>query len=205
MHARAFLFETNKQTDHKGNTMRFFSKPILLAGLCAAIFAAPAANALDLTPDGMAVEVGSAKTDLSVTRVSAIWNWNKSWFDSNGTSLSGYFDGNIAWWNARDWNNHGGTKNLGVIGFTPVFRFMRNDKKGAYVEGGIGLSLFSKVYNNDKNNTGTAFQFADHIGVGYVFDNKFDLGLRLQHYSNAGISSNNDGEEVVMLRAAYRW
>ncbi|MDR0997307.1 MAG: acyloxyacyl hydrolase [Zoogloeaceae bacterium] len=186
--------------------MRLFSRSALLGGLSALmIAAAPAANAFDLTPDGMAVEVGSAQTNLTVTRLSAQWDWNKSWFDSNGTSLSGYFDANIAWWNARDWHHEGDTQNLGVIGFTPVFRFMRTDKKGPYIEGGIGVALFSKVYNNDSNKTGTAFQFADHIGIGYVFDNNFDLGLRLQHYSNAGISSDNDGEELLMLRAAYRW
>ena len=51
----------------------------------------------------------------------------------------------------------------------------------------------------------TAFEFADHIGVGYVFNNNFDLGLRLQHYSNAGIKKPNSGENFVVLRGAYRF
>ena len=51
----------------------------------------------------------------------------------------------------------------------------------------------------------TAFEFADHIGLGYVFNNKFDLGLRVQHYSNAGIKKPNNGENFVVLRGAYRF
>ena len=53
---------------------------------------------------------------------------------------------------------------------------------------------------------GTSFEFADHIGVGYVFSNNFDLGLRVQHYSNAGISKPSHGREnFIVLRGAYRF
>ena len=92
-----------------------------------------------------------------------------------------------------------------MIGSTPVFRWENDNKKGIYVEGGIGASLFSKTYNNNGNRMSTAFEFADHIGIGYVFNNNFDLGLRLQHYSNAGIKKPNNGENFVVVRGAYRF
>lgn len=162
-------------------------------------------QAADLKPDSASLEVGFGENDLMVTRVGVQWDWNQNWFNSNGTSLDGYFDLNAAWWHASDWKGKDEDKELAVIGFAPVFRFMKTDKKGPYIEAGIGVSFFSKVYNNSGNNMGTSFQFADHIGVGYVFDSKLDLGLRFQHYSNAGISGDNDGENLLLLRAAYRW
>ena len=162
-------------------------------------------SAIDLTPDSVSLEVGIGENDLVVTRAALQWDWNRHWFNSNGTSLDGYFDLNMAWWRATDWRGNNENKNLGVIGFTPVFRFMKTDKKGPYIEAGVGISFFSTPYNNADNNMGISFQFADHIGVGYVFRNNLDLGLRLQHYSNLGISRHNDGENLLFIRAAYRW
>ncbi len=162
-------------------------------------------HAVDLTPDSTSIEIGMGEDDLMVTRIGAQWDWNQNWFNSNGTSLDGYFDLNAAWWHASDWKGKDEDKELAVVGLTPVFRFMKTDKKGPYVEGGIGFAFFSKPYNNAGNNMGISFQFTEHVGVGYVFDNNLDLGLRLQHYSNAGISDHNSGENLLMLRAAYRF
>jgi len=162
-------------------------------------------HAVDLTPDSASLEVGIGKKDLVVTRTAVQWDWNQHWFNLYGASLDGYFDLNAAWWRASDWRRNGENKNLGVIGFTPVFRFMEIDKKGPYIEAGIGVSLFSTVYKNTGKNMGILFQFADHVGVGYVFDNDFDLGVRLQHYSNASLSNHNSGENLLLLRTAYRF
>ena len=119
--------------------------------------------------------------------------------------MNGYWDLNLGWWHGTRYNDEHETQNIGVIGITPVFRWENASKKGAYVEAGIGASLFSENYNNNGNKMGTSFEFADHIGVGYVFRNNFDLGLRVQHYSNAGISKPNDGENFIVLRGAYRF
>ncbi|MDR1310609.1 MAG: acyloxyacyl hydrolase [Burkholderiaceae bacterium] len=157
------------------------------------------------TPDGASFEVGMAKDDLYIGRVALQWDWDKKWFQSNGTHLNGYWDLNLGWWHLQDYERKGDSKEVGVIGLTPVFRFEKDNKKGPYIEAGIGISFFSKVYNNSGERMGTSFEFADHIGVGYVFDNKFDLGLRIQHYSNAGISDHNGGENLILIRGAYRW
>lgn len=176
----------------------------LLASL-SLMAAVSTAQAEGLKPDSMALEVGVGENDLTVTRISAQWDWNQNWFNSNGTSLDGYWDLNAAWWHATDWKKKDEDKELAVIGLTPVFRFMSTDKKGFYIEGGIGAAFFSKVYNNSGNNMGISFQFTEHVGVGYVFNNNLDLGVRAQHYSNAGLNSHNSGENLLMLRAAYRF
>jgi hypothetical protein len=55
------------------------------------------------------------------------------------------------------------------------------------------------------NGLSTHFQFGDHIGLGYVFSDAFELGLRLQHFSNGGYQEPNDGVNFVVLRARYRF
>ncbi|MDR0934059.1 MAG: acyloxyacyl hydrolase [Burkholderiaceae bacterium] len=186
--------------------MNFLKRSFIAVVAGLAFFAVQGtSHAVDLKPDSASLEVGMGEDDLFVTRAAVQWDWNQNWFNSNGTSLDGYFDFNVAWWHASDWNSKDDDREIGVIGFTPVFRFMKTNKKGPYIEAGIGVSYFTKVYNNAGNNMGVHFQFADHVGVGYVFDNNLDLGVRLQHYSNAGLSDHNSGENLVFVRAAYRW
>jgi len=65
--------------------------------------------------------------------------------------------------------------------------------------------VLSKTYNSNDDGLSTAFQFGDHIAVGYVFDNKWEVALKAQHYSNGGIKKPNSGVDVIMLKAAYRY
>ena len=71
-------------------------------------------------------------------------------------------------------------------------------------EAGVGVSLLSSLYKNRDKELSTAFQFADHVGVGYTTA-KWDFGLKLQHYSNASIKRPNGGANWVIAKAAYRF
>lgn len=51
----------------------------------------------------------------------------------------------------------------------------------------------------EDNNIGQAFQFEDRLGFGLRFTGGHEVGIRAIHYSNAGISSNNDGIESYSL------
>ena len=161
--------------------------------------------AADTLADSAAVEIG-AGSKAQMIRFSAQNNWERSWFESNGSHLSGYWDANLAQWRANAFQNvNRQHQNITVINLTPVFRFERTDKKGWYGEGGIGVSLFSELYDNDSNRLSTHFQFADHIGAGYVFDNKWELGAKIQHYSNGGYKKPNSGVNWFAVKAAYHF
>jgi len=97
----------------------------------------------------------------------------------------------------------GATQNIGDIGITPVLRWQSDDKHGLYAEAGIGAHLLSEVYNNNGRAFSTSFQFGDHIGVGYVFNNKLDIALKVQHFSNGGIKHPNSGVNFAVLKAGY--
>lgn len=154
--------------------------------------------------DSASLEVGTGNK-TTVTRAALQWDWQSKWWQSNGTHIGGYWDLSAANWHSTRYNGIDSTQNLIDIGITPVFRFQRDSKTGPYLEGGIGLHVTNKLYNSNGKNFSTAFQFGDHISVGYVFDNGLDLGLRIQHLSNGDIKQPNSGVNYMLIRAAYRF
>ena len=48
----------------------------------------------------------------------------------------------------------------------------------------------------------TAFQFGDHLGVGYVFPNRVVASFKLQHDANASIKRPNSGANFLMFKVA---
>jgi hypothetical protein len=155
--------------------------------------------------DSAAVEFG-AGTKVQMIRFSAQKNWQSSWLERNGSHISGYWDANLAQWRGNAYQDVDGQhQNITVVNLTPVFRYERADKKGWYAEGGIGVSWFSELYDNDSNRLSTHFQFGDHLGAGYVFDNKWEIGAKLQHYSNGGYKKPNSGVNWFIVKAAYHF
>jgi hypothetical protein len=176
-----------------------------LAGLAIALLAGRASAADNGWIDSASVEFGSG-SKVRIGRLAVQKNWDAQWFASNGRHLSGYWDLSAAYWRGTAYRNVDGQhQNLAVVGITPVLRYQRDDKLGWYAEGGIGANLFSELYNNSDNRLSTAFQFGDHIGIGYVTANKWDLGLKFQHYSNAGIKRPNSGVNLLVASARYQF
>ncbi|NML61356.1 acyloxyacyl hydrolase [Massilia sp. RP-1-19] len=174
---------------------------ISLATLVAAIVSSPA-TASDTMFDSASLEFGTT-SKARMVRLGAQSQWDKRWFVSNGTHLSGYWDLSLAQWRGTAYRNvPGENQNITNLGFTPVFRFQADNKLGWYAEGGIGLNLLSKRYDNDGSELSTHFQFGDHVGAGYVFANRWDLGLKVQHFSNGGYKKPNDGVNFLVLKAA---
>jgi hypothetical protein len=177
-------------------------KVVFALAVMSAMHAGCAADAL---VDSTALEIG-AGSKVQMIRASVQKNWQSRWFESNGTHLSGYWDTNLAQWHGNAYKDVDGQhQSITVINLTPVFRFERTDKKGWYAEGGIGVSWFSELYDNDSNRLSTHFQFGDHIGAGYVFDNRWEFGAKIQHYSNGGYKHPNSGVNWLVVKAAYHF
>lgn len=155
--------------------------------------------------DSASIEFGTGnKTKLA--RVGMQWEWEKKWWQSNGSHIGGYWDLTLARWHGTQFKNiPGDTQNITDIGITPVFRFQRDDQKGPYLEAGIGAHYLSDLYNNNGRRLSTRFEFGDHLGVGYVFQNNLDLTLKFQHFSNGGIKQPNNGVNFAILGARYKF
>lgn len=157
------------------------------------------------TIDGLSLEYGAGdKTNL--LRVAVQSNWDAKWFARNGKHLGGYWDVSFATWRMNKFKGvQGRTETLTDIGFTPVFRWQNDNLRGLYFEGGIGFNRLSKLYDNDGARLSTLFQFGDHIGVGYVFENNWEIGAKIQHFSNGGYRKPNHGVNFLELKAAYKF
>lgn len=172
-------------------------KPLIAA--CALFCTQSAAYAVDST----SFEFGTGN-QTKMVRFGAQWNWNKQWWQSNGSHIGGYWDLTLAHWQGDRYRDVAdATQNITAIGITPVFRFQNDNLKGFYAEAGIGAHLLSELYDNNGRKLSTAFQFGDHLGIGYVFQNNLDLGIKLQHFSNGSIKKPNHGVNFVVVRAAY--
>ncbi|WP_243656639.1 acyloxyacyl hydrolase [Paucimonas lemoignei] len=169
----------------------------------AIVLAASALHIPAFAVDSVSVEYGTGN-HTDVYRVGAQWNWGKQWWQSNGTHIGGYWDLNLGQWRGNRYQNiPGNHQNITVAGITPVFRFQKDNLQGWYGELGIGANLLSGYYDVGGRRFSTRFQFGDHIGIGYVFSNKVDVGLRYQHFSNASIDSPNPGVNYTVLRVSY--
>lgn len=152
--------------------------------------------------DSAALEVG-AGARVQMVRASVQKSWSRPMWQSNGTHIAGHWDYSIAHWRGTAYRNvRGDHQNLTDIGVTPTFRFQRDSAQGWYLEGAIGVHLLSELYNNDGNRLSTAFQFGDHVGVGYVFPSGWDAAVKVQHFSNGSIKRPNSGANFLVLRVA---
>jgi hypothetical protein len=180
-------------------------KTSAILGLAAALLAGHASAADKGLVDSASVDFGSG-TKVRMLRLGVQKNWDAQWLASNGRHLGGYWDLSAAYWRGNAYRGVPGQhQNLAVVGITPVLRYESDDKLGWYAEGGIGANLFSELYDNNKRKLSTAFEFGDHIGIGYVTANKWDLGLKFQHYSNGSIKEPNSGVNFLVASARYQF
>lgn len=153
--------------------------------------------------DSASLEFGTGDKTKMV-RLGVQWKWDKQWWRSNGMHIGGYWDLTFSQWHGNQFRNvPGNTQNLSTIGITPVFRLQSDTLKGFYAEAGIGAHLLSELYDNNDQQLSTKFQFGDHIGVGYIFQNNADISLKIQHFSNGSIKKPNDGVNFAIVRVSY--
>jgi lipid A 3-O-deacylase len=172
-----------------------------LAALAAMLTTIPGLAA-GIDVDRISIEAGGG-AKVQMVRAGMEWDLDKRWFKSEERHLGMFLDLNLAQWRGNAYRNVPGVhQNLTVIGFTPTFRYQRNEKKGLFAEFGLGYHLLSHLYNNDDNRLSTAFQFGDHLGVGYIFDNGWEATVKAQHYSNGSIKQPNSGVNFVVVKLA---
>lgn len=173
---------------------------LLSAALALCLFGSVPARGID----GVAFEIGRGG-DVGMWRAGAQCDWNKRWFQSGNWHLGGYWDVALGYWH-RDDVRTGERDEIFEVGLTPVFRIQPNALVGPYVEAAIGFHLLSHTSIGDRR-LSTAFQFGDHLGLGYRFGvtGRYDLGYRFQHLSNAGMKQPNSGINFHQIRLQYRF
>lgn len=184
-----------------GRVINMMKKMIFLPAACLLSLTAPS---LVHAVDGFSVEVGRGSDSTDLLRVNAQWNWDRKWFEGGDWHLGGYWEASLGRWAGKG----DGSRTLSEVAITPVFRLMRNGKRGGpYLEGGIGAHLNSAKRINRDREFGSHFNFGTHVGAGVLLGDQgqYDLGYRLQHLSNASTASPNDGINFHQIQLRYNY
>ena len=181
---------------------RFPVRPVALLLAAAALCSQPAAQARD----GVALEAGYGQ-HVDLVRASFTRDWNQPLATGEAWLLGAYWDLTVGHWHPH--YAGGGNHDVNDIGLTPVLRITERQRSAIapYAEAGIGAHLISEHHLYDGRDMSTNFQFGDHIGAGVSFGDQYawDLGVRVQHLSNAGIKNPNPGINFLQVRAAYHF
>ena len=176
-----------------------FTSSLLATTLLNPAFAQPVQNS---TPS-LYLQYGSAEHQTDTWTLGATLPWN-NWSYSLGSGLvTGYWD---VWGSRWSGDYQGSSRSTWVVGAKPTLRWRPAQGLSPwFVDAGIGVSYATnRRYLTDHTDFSTRFNFASHIGVGYLFGEqlKNEISLRLEHHSNAGIKQPNPGENFLQLRYA---
>ena len=173
--------------------------PATLLTLAIAGSAAPAIAA-DLAPSTVFAQAGIGDQGTNAYTVGASWDlpWRHE-FESG--SLSAYAEAALGRWHTDGRND--ATAWPTQISLTPTFRLHPARAPDWFVEAGVGANYIVPLFESGHKRFSTEFNFGDHVGIGHDFGHS-EVALRVEHFSNAGISHPNPGENFGQLRYAYR-
>jgi lipid A 3-O-deacylase len=160
----------------------------------------------DLIPSTAFVQAGIGDQSTRAYIGGFTWDWNWRHHYGFGT-LSGYFDADFGRW-TTDRNGVKGYAWMTQVGLTPVLRFRPTGAAADwFAEIGVGPNYILPLYRSGSKRFSSEFNFGDHVAIGRDFGGRdqHELALRAEHFSNAGISHPNPGENFVQLRYSYRF
>ena len=151
---------------------------------------------------GASIQVGYGVEHTQVAQASLRWDWNKYWSLSERWNASGYWEAGLGYMRSDGVGEH----NIWDVGFTPVFR-LRPGISRFYLEGGIGARYLSDNCLTNCRQLGSKLLFSDILGFGWNLGEKdrYELGYRFQHYSNAYLADPNDGVNLHMIRLGFNY
>jgi hypothetical protein len=172
--------------------------------LCATLFLLPVSSALaaPYVQLGVATDVTH---HINKTEINVGWDTGYKWGNPDGWLLN--LDAELA---LARWNPTRGERQRGIteFGVSPIFRL---EKRGGsvvpFIEASVGVRLLSHRSPTEDHDMGSAFQFADMLGIGVKLGkaDQFALGYRFQHISNAGLERPNPGVNFNTIYLRYQF
>jgi len=149
------------------------------------------------TAISFSIDVGESKYGKEIYRFGLQKSLDR-WFARKKITLAGYIESSINVW-------EGSTDTVFAVAISPVFRttLFSVGQHQINLEAGIGVALISKIKIDDRD-LSSSFQFEDRIGFQYKTNN-MDIHIRYMHYSNAGLSQPNNGIDIYIIGAIFKW
>lgn len=73
-----------------------------------------------------------------------------------------------------------------------------------YLKGGVGVAYIENLKFGRKR-TGSHWQFAVNMGVGYEINDKWNMELKWRHYSNGNTANPNPGRDFIYIDVGYKF
>jgi lipid A 3-O-deacylase len=193
-------FGSVQMNSKKGSRRRYTA----VAG-AAAVLVLSAASAARADSLGVQVAGGVAEHKVYKADLGLVWDPGINWWGIGGWHFALIGEAHVAYWHSSEGTSRNGVFEFGV---TPVVRFIK--ATGAvrpYIEAGAGIRGLSKHTINASYNLSSAFQFTEVVGIGAQFGRhqQYEVGLRFQHISNAGIKEPNPGINFSQLYLQYNF
>jgi len=151
---------------------------------------------------GSSIQLGYGVEQTHAAQVNLRWDWNRYWSLSEQWNASGFWEAGLGFMQS----DGVGARDNWDVGFTPVFR-LRPGISRFYLEGGIGARYLTHDRLNDSRQLGSKLLFNNILGLGWNLGEKdrYELGYRFQHYSNAHLTDPNDGANLHMIRLGFNY
>ena len=173
---------------------------------CAGVVASAPVLAAGWQPDSGFLQFGATENDTRAFTAGFGWDWPRTrpWW---GGELGGYWEVALSHWSTP---GPSGRQSAVVtqFGVKPALRWRPSGGASPwFVEGGIGFTVMTPVYENKDKRFSTAFNFADHVALGRSFGpaREHEVALRFEHFSNGGLRKPNPGENFYQLRYTRRF
>ena len=156
-------------------------------------------------PDAIFSQVGAGDA-TDAWSVGGQWHWRRGWVVRESLVLRGRWEFAFGRWRS-DLDEGGDQTWVSQLSVVPTLRLSKPSGGGWYAELGSGPSLVMPVFHSRDREFSTEFNFQSHLAVGYVLGERgeHDFGLRIEHFSNAGIRDPNPGMNFGSLRYTYRF
>jgi hypothetical protein len=163
-----------------------------------------------LTAPADAATIGMvAGSGDGVSRIAATLRTRDLWRREGGSraAYSLAAEWGLSYWKAEDPGRFATSIIDGSVTSVLAATFTASRDLLCYLETGFGIHLLSREHIDPDRELGANFQFGEFIGGGVRFgaERQYSLGARIQHVSNGGIASQNDGITFVQLMLSRRW
>lgn len=173
---------------------------VFMVGPMASLVGAPAQGA-NLAPTSAFLQAGIG--DQETTAYLAGLTWELPWHHDFGIGRIAVFtEAAIGRWHTDQ--RRGSTAWPTQLSATPTLRLHPSLAPRWFIEAGVGVNYIVPLFNTGHKRFSTEFNFGDHFAIGRDFG-RSELSARIEHFSNAGISHPNPGENFGQLRYAFRF
>ena len=152
--------------------------------------------------------VGRSDGEVAVGMIALDYHFD--WYRTFGRYgfVNPYSEFLLSYWEGEE--GHTGVTSLHEAGISLLLRYsctrLPLSTVRPYIDAGFGLHYLTEDRIEGKE-LGRHWQAGSNVGIGLLFsrDERFELGLRLRHLSNAGTDEANWGVNQLLLRFGVRF